>query len=103
MYGVHPNIDGHHIAYKQIYPDSMNHVADMLYGLATIVPIFLSKIKRMWTFGVALSIAYLVTYIFYANYILSVWCFFSAIMSVFIYLIIRGVVKNQNNGANYKS
>jgi len=102
MVGVLPKINGHHVNYKQIYTDSLNHVADILYGSATLVPIFLSKIKRMWTFVLAVLIAYLVTYIFYVNYILSVWCFFSAIMSVLIYLIIRGVEINENKVANYK-
>jgi hypothetical protein len=98
MYGVHPNIEGYHIAYQQIYPDSLSHVADILYGVATLVPIFLSKIKRMWTFGLAVFVAYLVTYIFYVNYILSVWCFFSAVMSVLIYFITQGMESTRNPG-----
>jgi hypothetical protein len=95
-YGVHPNIDGHHVAYKQFYRDSLNHVADVLYGLATLVPIFLSKVKRMWMFGLTVLTAYVVTYIFYVNYILSVWCFFSAIMSVLIYVILKGMKTMEN-------
>ena len=89
MYGVHPNITGHHVAYKQIYPDTWNHVADMLYGVATLAPTFLSKAKRVWIFGLAVTIAYAITYIVYVNYILSVWCFFSAIISILIYWIVQ--------------
>jgi hypothetical protein len=89
MYGVHPNIAGHHVAYKQVYPDTWNHVADMLYGMATLVPTFLSKTKRVWIFGLAVTIAYAITYIVYVNYILSVWCFFSAIISILIYWIVQ--------------
>jgi hypothetical protein len=94
--GAHANIHGLHVAYKQVFPDSLARVADVLYGLATIAAIFLSKVKRMWTFGLAASIAYIVTAIFYTNYILSVWCFFSAIMSVLIYVIVRKI--NMTNG-----
>jgi hypothetical protein len=92
MYGVHATIAGHHVAYKQVYPDSWGHVADMLYGIATITPTFLSKTKRMWTFGLAISISYMITAIVYANYILSVWCFFASIMSILIYVIVQGMV-----------
>lgn len=91
MYGVQANIAGHHVAYKQVFPDSLAHIIDILYGLATIAPIFLSKVRRMWTFGVAVSIAYIITAIFYVHYILSVWCFFAAIISILIYLIFRGI------------
>lgn len=89
MYGAHANIGGHHVAYKQIYPDSWNHIADILYGVATITPTFLSKTRRMWIFGLAVTISYLITYICFEHYILSVWCFFSAIISVLIYTIIQ--------------
>jgi hypothetical protein len=91
MYGAHANIDGHHVAYKQVFPDSLARIADVLYGLATIAAIFLSKVKRMWTFGLAASVAYIVTAICYVNYILSVWCFFAAIMSILIYGIVTSV------------
>ena len=37
--------------------------------------------------GAAILISYIITAIFYEHYILSVWCFFSAILSVSVYLI----------------
>lgn len=95
MYGAKANIGGHHVAYKQVYPDSLNHIADMLYGVATLVPTFLSKTKKMWVFGLALCISYLAAAIAYNNYILSVWCFFAAILSVLIYMIIKGIVTSE--------
>jgi hypothetical protein len=88
MYGANPNIDGHHVAYRQVYPDTWNHVADMLYGVATLIPTFLSKTKKVWVFGLAITISYIVAYLVYVNYILSVWCFFSAIISILIYWIL---------------
>jgi hypothetical protein len=84
MYGVQPSIAGHHIAYRQVHPDSWGHVADIFYGIATLAPTFLSKVKKMWAFGLLVSISYLITAIFYANNILSVWCFFAAIISIMI-------------------
>ena len=97
MYGVQPNITGHHVAYKQVHPDSWGHVADMFYGIATLVPTFLSKTKKMWIFGLAITISYIVTYIVYTNYILSVWCFFSSIMSIIIYFIVRRMISDHKN------
>jgi hypothetical protein len=101
MYGAHANINGHHVAYKQIYPDSWGHTADMLYGIATLVPTFLSKVKKMWTFGLALSISYMITAIAYANYILSVWCFFASIISILVYIILQGIVTTYHKPARH--
>lgn len=89
MYGAKANIGGHHVAYKQIYPDSLGHIADTCYGIATIIPTFLSKTKRVWLFGLVVGISYIITHVCFEHYILSVWCFFSAIISILIYDIIK--------------
>lgn len=91
-YGVNPNILGRHVSYKQIYPDHWNHIADMCYGIATILPIFISRVKKIWIFGLAISVSYLVAALVYVNYILSVWCFFASIISVIIYFIVKELV-----------
>jgi len=96
MYGVKPNIARLHVAYKQVHPDSLGHIADMLYGIATLAPTFLSKVKRMWAFGLLVAISYMITFVFYSNNILSVWCFFASIISITIYVIVRGIVTNKN-------
>jgi len=96
MYGAQANIAGHHVAYKQVYPDSFNHIADMFYGVASLVPTFLSKTRRVWIFGSAVTISYIITAFFYEHYILSVWCFFSSIISILIYMIIIGLVASDH-------
>ena len=93
IYGAKANIDGHHIMYLQVYPDHWNHVADMLYGVATLIPTFFSTTRRMWFFGLVLCISYLVAAYVYTNYILSVWCFFSSLMSILIFFIIKEISK----------
>jgi hypothetical protein len=35
--------------------------------------------------GVTILISYIITYIFFNQYVLSVWCFFSSIISLSIY------------------
>lgn len=84
---VEAKIIGHHITYFQDYPKSLSNYYIFLYALATIAPTFFSHIKRMWVLGLTIFISYIITVIFYENYILSVWCFFSSIISISIYLI----------------
>lgn len=87
VFHVEAKIIGHHIAYLQDYPDSLRKYVILLYALATIVPPFFSHIRRMWMLGISILIAYVVTAVFYNHYILSVWCFFSSIISLSVYAI----------------
>lgn len=84
-YNVVAKIEGHHINYILDYSYLINYFWIILYALATIAPAFFSHIKRMWVFGITIFISYLITKIFFENYILSVWCFFSSVLSIMIY------------------
>jgi hypothetical protein len=86
-FNVEAKIIGYHIAYLQDYPSSLRKYVVILYALATIAPSFFSHIKKMWMLGISILISYIVTAIFYEHYILSVWCFFSSIISLSIYAI----------------
>jgi uncharacterized membrane protein len=44
--------------------------------------------------GVAIAISYIITAIFYEQYILSVWCFFASIISISVYVIMREIKKD---------
>ena len=86
-FNVQAKIVGQHIAYNLDYPSSLRYCGLVFYALATIVPAFFSHIRRMWMFGVAILISYIVSAVFYEHYILSVWCFFASIISISIYAI----------------
>jgi len=96
-YDIEANAGGHHIAYKQDYPVSLKRFGAVLYISATILPPFFFKQKSMLILGVTILISYAITAIFYQGYILSVWCFFSAIMSCIIYFIINEINKQQKH------
>jgi len=87
VFHVEAKIVGHHIAYLQDYPDSLRKYVIILYAFATIVPPFFSHIRRMWMLGISILVAYIVTAVFYNHYVLSVWCFFSSIISLSVYAI----------------
>lgn len=98
-FNVEAKIVGHHITYLQDYPPSLRKYVILLYGLATIVPPFFSHIKRMWMLGVSILISYIVTAIFYEHYIISVWCFFSSIISLSIYAILIKIANTERQRA----
>ncbi|MCP9768725.1 hypothetical protein EGI22_12435 [Lacihabitans sp. LS3-19] len=94
-YNVEAQILGQHISYLQDYPNSLKSYVIVLYALATLAPPFFSHIKRMWILGTTVAISYIIAYIFYEHYILSVWCFFSSIISLSIYAIMIEISNTQ--------
>jgi hypothetical protein len=78
-----------HILYNTESPQSRALPTFMFYLAVTIAPFFVSRIKRMYLLGIIMSLSCLTAAIFYKLYLTSVWCFFAAIISIFIYLILR--------------
>lgn len=86
---VAARIDGSHIHYQLEYPEALSKYGSLFYVIATIAPPFFSKVKYMWSLGLAILISYILSELFYTNYIVSVWCFFAAVISVALFAIIR--------------
>lgn len=82
-------IDGKHISYHQDYPNDLKLYGGVLYLIATIVSSFVSGVKWMPVLGCAILVSYIMTEIFYSDYVISVWCFFASVISVTIYIILR--------------
>lgn len=83
---VEAQIRGKHISYIQHYPALISHYCGFLYVVATIVPPFFSSIRRMWILGITILISYIITSIFYTDYIVSVWCFFASVISIAVFI-----------------
>lgn len=91
---VEAKIIGYHISYEQDFPYVFGRLSGLLYILATIAPSFLSSNRRMWMLGTATAISYIITTIFYNDYIVSVWCFFASIISISIFVILPEIKKS---------
>lgn len=90
---VATRIDGHHLQYLIAHPKSFRMPANVFYALATIPPFFISSVKRMWWIGLFIIVSYMVTFIIYQDFIVSVWCFFATFISVFVYRIVANFQK----------
>jgi hypothetical protein len=90
FYNVTPQIQSFHIQYIDNFPWPLVSIIFIFYFASTVAPLFVSSIRRAWLFGILITISYIVTRIFYAQYVTSVWCFFAALLSVVIYWILRG-------------
>jgi hypothetical protein len=89
-YNVTPQIKSFHIQYIDEFPVILISIAFVFYLVTTITPLFVSSVRRIWLFGILITISYLVTGLFFAQYLTSVWCFFAALISVVIYWVLSG-------------
>jgi hypothetical protein len=91
-----------HIAYKTRTQDPlsvMGIVGIGSYLVATLVPFFVSSIKRTYILGVIIGLSFIVSVIFFTLYLTSVWCFFAAVISFLIYYTIRASHRIYNQKA----
>jgi hypothetical protein len=58
----------------------------ILYVVGTCISMLFSSHGRVRLFGVAAFAAFVVTYVFYNVWLISVWCFFAAMLSVIVLL-----------------
>jgi hypothetical protein len=56
------------------------------YVLAVILPFFISGKKIHWAFGVLLAASLVLSFIVWSVTLISVWCFFSALLSMLIFI-----------------
>jgi len=96
FFNVIPQIKGYHIQYKSDFPNSWTMLAFMTYFIASVIPLFVSSIKRTHLLGLLMFLSLLITAVFYLQYLASVWCFFAALMSGVIFWILRDAKKKFN-------
>lgn len=99
-YPVEAEILGYHISYNEDYPEKYLLLGGILYVIVTIGPPFISSAKRMWILGAAILASYIITQIFYTEYIVSVWCYFAAVLSALVLWIVLAK-KRESEKRNY--
>lgn len=88
----------HHIQYQLNFPPGLNGLVwplNILYFIATIVSTFISSNKRMKWLGILCAIAYLFSFYFYGQFVISVWCYFAAVLSIIVLWITLGLKKSK--------
>lgn len=93
LYDLHAEIAGRHIVYKSSVLHAYARTSTLIYVFATLTPFFVASIRRAYLLGMIMTLSFLVSAVFYREYLTSVWCFFAAVMSFVIYYIIRDARK----------
>ena len=82
-------IKEHHIQYQLSFIQNIVKVSGWLYFVTTVIPPFISTCHHMRILGTIIFLSYLVSKLFFNDYLISVWCFFAAILSVLVIFVIR--------------
>jgi zinc transporter ZupT len=86
---VYAHINQHHIDYEFDFPAGHNEfISALIYIVPTIGSHFVSGNRKVNVMGAVVLGSLVITKIFYAQFVFSVWCFFSAIISLIVYLVI---------------
>jgi general stress protein CsbA len=91
FHNVYAEISNMHIRYNFDLEPPLNWSSVVVYFVPTVLPALVSTVKRMRLLGFIVLMSYLVSNIFYQDYLVSVWCFFAAVISVVILYIIEGL------------
>lgn len=97
--GVKAEVNDCSIMYTYKFGQSSNVFFSILYLSTTVLPNLISKVGKIWILGVLNLITYFVSQIYYADRIISVWCFFAAISSIIILLIILDLKKDEKKSS----
>ena len=76
-------VENHHIVYFS--PHFYIYTVMGFYVAATCVSAMFSSYKMIKFFGIMALVAFTISYLFYKISLVSVWCFFAAILSLIVY------------------
>jgi disulfide bond formation protein DsbB len=89
IYQTGAQISGFHIMYTMDAPSSLSFFSLTGYLIATIPPMFVSSTKKVYLFGIIIMLSYAAAQFFFSAYLVSVWCFFAALISAVIWWIVK--------------
>ncbi|MGM0579544.1 MAG: DUF6629 family protein [Bacteroidota bacterium] len=89
VYDVSATIVNHHISYSLDFPFQLSLLAGVIYFMPTVFSPFISSVKQMIYLGLSILISYLVTTVFFHEFIISIWCFFAAVLSGIVLWIVH--------------
>jgi hypothetical protein len=95
----------HHIYYSFGIPITGSAVVGAGYVLCTIFPLFFSSVRRMKVLGTFNLLSFVVTAVFFRDFMVSVWCFFAAAISVVVYFVMRdlSVIEPDHSGKHTRA
>ena len=86
-YNISAVAENGHIRYYRDFPN-LNIMRPINFVTIAVTP-FLSTLRYTKLLAAAMMVSLIVTYFFFTNYLISVWCFFAAILSLLMILVVN--------------
>ena len=86
-YNISAVAENGHIRYYRDFPN-LNIMRPINFVTIAVTP-FLSTLRYTKVLAAAMMVSLIVTYFFFTNYLISVWCFFAAILSLLMILVVN--------------
>lgn len=98
----HPIAEMHHIHYELDFALARKWYYGLLYFIPTILSLVLSSHKALRRIGYLFLISYIFTRLLFHFYVISIWCFFGAAISLLILLYITELNKKKKIIVDHK-
>ena len=82
-------ITSFHVNYKLYFPHQYYPILGLLYLLPIIVPPLTSSIAEIRLIGFLLLVSFIITKLVFEDEVISVWCFFAALISSIVYWVLK--------------
>ncbi len=89
FYSMNQHIGVVAIEHSLHYTGKLPDIVTWLYVATVLTPCFLSSFKNIWQLGLLICATFSIAMYFYEATFVSVWCFFGAIVSVYMFKIFR--------------
>ncbi len=93
VFPVSAVIGEHHIKYELDFPKPFMIFCNIFYFIPTVISPLISSMKKLRWLGLTILVSYIISRVFYQNYVISVWCYFAAVISIVVLLIIFSLNK----------
>ena len=87
-YDITASVAGQHIRYDFSYPYKQKWYSGLLYLLPTVLAPLASTHWKIRVIGALILLTYLISRLFFGEYLISVWCYFATIISVVVLLVV---------------
>ncbi len=94
--------ESHHLKYELGFPLAHSLIAAFFYFIPTVLSCIVSSAKRMTTLGCIIFGSYILARISFSEHSLSIWCFFSAIISITVIYVVM-LMKPSSTGHTERS
>jgi hypothetical protein len=91
LYPVHVMTANHHIHFSfdlPLFAKNITWLSSLLYFIPTMIAPFISGSKKMKWLGIVFIASYIFSLIFFSGFLVSVWCYFAALLSIVVLWIV---------------